>query len=73
VTNMNCAVVCPHESQLAPIQPSTKLLLGVKWPVLEAGHLPSSSVKVKNELNFTFTPHIRYGVKSDDDFTSSLF
>ena len=48
VTTINCAAVCPHESRLAPIQPSTKLVLGVKRPAREPGHLPSSSVKVKN-------------------------
>jgi hypothetical protein len=68
---MNCAAVCPHEFRLAPIQPSTKLVLGVKRPAREAGHLPS--VKVKNELKFTSTPHMHYGVKSDDGFTFSLF
>ena len=72
VTTMNRAALCPHESWLAPIEPSTKLVLGVKRPVREAGHLSSSSVKVKNELNFTSTPHMRYGVKSDDGFTFSL-
>lgn len=63
VTTMNCAAVCPHESRLASNQPSTKLVLGLKRPVREAGNINSSSVRVKNELNFTSTPHMRYGVK----------
>ena len=58
---------------LGPFQPSTKLVLGVKRLVREAGHIPSYSVKVKNDLNFTSTPHMRYGVKSDDGFTFSFF
>jgi hypothetical protein len=62
VTTMNCVAVCPHESA-GFCQPSTKLVLGVKRPVREVGHIPSSSVKVKNELNFTSTPHMRYGVE----------
>jgi hypothetical protein len=69
---MNRAAVCPHESLLAPVQPSTKLVLVVKRSVREAGHLPSSSVKIKNELNFTSTPHMRHVVKSDDGFTVSF-
>jgi hypothetical protein len=73
VTTMNRAAVCPHESRLAPMEPSTKLVLWLKQLVRDAGHLPSSNVKVKNELNFTSTPHMRYGVKSDDGFTFSLY
>jgi len=72
VPSMNYAAVCPHQSRLAPLQPSTELVLGVKRPVREAGHVPSSSVEVKNELNFTSTPHMPYGVRSDGGFTFSL-
>ena len=66
------AAVCPHQSRLAPFQPPTELVLGVKRPVLEAGHVPSSSVEVKNELNFTSKSHMPYGVRSDGCFTFSL-
>lgn len=46
------------------IQPSTKRVPGVKRPVREAGHPPSFSAEVKNQWDYTSTPHMHYGVKS---------
>jgi hypothetical protein len=49
---------------LGPTQPPLKrvtgaLSLGIKRPVREADHSPTSSAEVKNAWSYTFTPPIR--------------